>query len=119
MIPFFHSLQYLLFVVALKKNQATAEAINSEMDDASRHTTFFWSFWGFLLWSLLLGGLSFSILPTVLQNLAPTQSQVLGSTFWFFAFGIFINIHHYFIDNVIWRGDNEQVKTHLVQASQV
>jgi len=36
----------------------------------------------------------------------------------FFAFSLFINLHHYFIDNVIWRGDNDYLKTYLVQASQ-
>ena len=35
-----------------------------------------------------------------------------------FAFTIFLNLHHYFIDNAIWRGDNELLRKHLVQASQ-
>ena len=30
-----------------------------------------------------------------------------------FIFVMWINIHHYFIDNVIWRRDNEDVRKYL------
>lgn len=52
----------------------------------------YWVFWGIpVRWSLA---------PE--WNL---QRQVWGDWFWVAFFQAFINIHHYFIDNVIWRKD--------------
>lgn len=81
-----------------------------------------WKFWRFLTHMLLLGAVVFSIAPTALDILAsnkllPTplvyNSTVLGSSFYLFAFFVFVNIHHYFIDNVLWRRDNPHVREHL------
>lgn len=30
-----------------------------------------------------------------------------------FVFWIFINVHHYFLDNVIWRAENPETRQHL------
>jgi hypothetical protein len=38
---------------------------------------------------------------------------VLGSTLFLFTFWIFINIHHYFLDNVMWRRGNPEVSKYL------
>lgn len=81
-----------------------------------------WKFWRFITHMLLLGAVFFSIGPTALDilannNMLPTplvyNSTILGSSFYLFAFFVFINIHHYFIDNVLWRRDNPHVREHL------
>jgi hypothetical protein len=116
LIPFFHSLQYMLFIVTLKKNKAKAESMEFGHAPTQRWA-FVKSFWGFFAVAGVLGYLVFEYVPKYLDQSAP-GNPLVGPTLWFFAFNIFINLHHYFIDNVIWRGDNEILRKHLVQASQ-
>lgn len=117
LVPFFHSLQYLLFVTAFKKNQAREYAERSG-DPPQQRLTFLRKFWGFLLLACVLGTLAFEVIPRGLDRFWTMDPTVFGPTLWIFAFNIFINLHHYFIDNVIWRGDNEDLKKYVVQASQ-
>lgn len=117
MIPFFHSLQYMLFVVGMKKNQAMSES-SLAAGGPKQRALFMKKFWGFLVSATILGALAFEIVPRFLDKSIPLQSETFGPTYWMFAFTIFLNLHHYFIDNVIWRGDNELLRKHLVQASQ-
>lgn len=117
LIPFFHSLQYMLFVFALKRNESTAAADRAVSPQESRKI-FMKKFWGFLAVSAVLGALSFELIPKNLDTLWPIGTALMVPTAWYFGFNLFINLHHYFIDNVIWRGDNEMLKTYLVQASQ-
>jgi len=117
MIPFFHSLQYMLFVVGMKKNQAESESAQVASGPRQR-ALFLRKFWGFLVLATILGALSFELIPRALDRLTPLNPEVFGPTYWMFACAIFLNLHHYFIDNVIWRGDNEFLRKHLVQASQ-
>lgn len=117
LVPFFHSLQYMLFVTAFKKNQAREHAERFH-DGEKQRLVFLRKFWGFLILSAILGGLAFEAIPRGLDRFFAIDTAILGPTIWLFAFNIFINLHHYFIDNVIWRGDNEDLKKYLVQASQ-
>ena len=116
LIPFFHSMQYMLFVTTLKKNSALSKA-NKASDEVNKRASFVTSFWGFFAVAIVLGVLSFKYVPEFLDQKVPFESLIFGPTMWIFSIGIFINLHHYFIDNVIWRGDNEALKTHLVGAS--
>lgn len=194
LIPFFHSLQYLLFVAAYKKNQAAASAMGAEYGNQqagiklmattvltvlfglfpmlvlvyyvmsrfeSVLTTMvgalaqpqvtvelvqgmvlllvvgiFW--WGltmlhrrafsvpyvvqFFVQIIFLGVLLFHLIPSSFDALAlrdflpgvlSYQPEVFGWTLYLFFFTIFINIHHYFVDNVIWRKDNPKVRAYL------
>ncbi len=117
MIPFFHSLQYMLFVVGMKKNQAASEAALANSGPVQR-AVFLRKFWGFLLLAAVLGAIAFEGMPRLLDNFAPLSPEVFGFTYWMFVFSLFLNLHHYFIDNVIWRGDNENLRQHLVLAAQ-
>jgi hypothetical protein len=116
MIPFFHSLQYILFVSAFKKNQVNAE-VQPLKDPVNQRWTYLKKYWGFWVSAFILGVFAFDTIPKSLDAHFP-MAALFGPTAWLFVFGIFINIHHYFIDNVIWRGDNPYLKQHLILASQ-
>ena len=51
--------------------------------------------------------------PLLLEALVTCNKEVLGSALFIFTFWIFINIHHYFLDNVMWRRGNTDVSKHL------
>jgi hypothetical protein len=59
---------------------------------------------------VLLGFLGFYGLPFALANLVPYNKAVLGPSLFMFACYIFINVHHYFLDNVMWRRGNPDMK---------
>ena len=40
----------------------------------------------------------------------PDARGGLGATPYLAAIGTFVNIHHYFMDNVIWRRDNAETR---------
>ncbi len=115
-IPLFHSLQYLLFMGTLKRNQALAESVKAA-DPEKQRILFFKKFWGFFGLAIILGALTMDLIPKFLDQKMPITGEGLGPMVWFLSFNVFINIHHYFIDNVIWRGDNPFLKEHLFQAS--
>jgi hypothetical protein len=117
LIPFFHSLQYMLFVFALKRNQAAKAGENTSNPPLQRQI-FMRKFFGFLALATVLGALAMYFIPQGLDSWAPIGAQLQCATLWFFAINLFINLHHYFIDNVIWRGDNEELQVNLIRASQ-
>ena len=43
----------------------------------------------------------------------PYDHQLFGPELAMFCLMIFINIHHYFIDNVLWRRDNQALRQYL------
>jgi magnesium-transporting ATPase (P-type) len=80
-------------------------------------------FAAFFLTAVVLGAVLFGLAPSALDILnangfLPTglsyDSAVFGTTLYLFFFTVFVNIHHYFIDNVIWKRDNPFVRRHLV-----
>ena len=112
MIPALHSLQYLYFVWLLSKNQARA---------AEQPPFFGPSVWQRLLLlagsALALGWLLFHAGPELLDaarfsahRRAHETLGDLGPTPYFAAFFVFVNVHHYFMDNVIWRRENPDMR---------
>ncbi|MDT4838263.1 hypothetical protein FQZ97_720160 [compost metagenome] len=100
MIPFFHSLQYLLFSGAYTRDKVEASGSGSR---------------GYLIWwggAFVLAALVFEVIPTAIDD-AGLHSGEITPKLALVAFLLFINIHHYFIDNVLWRGDNPQVRQAL------
>lgn len=114
-IPLFHSLQYLAFVYTLKRNQVAAE-VRGIADTRERRKEWINRFGGFFANALVLGLLAFELIPSWLdkQGFLPPG---LGTSPFLASFLLFINIHHYFIDNVIWRSDNPTVKEYLFHPS--
>ncbi len=117
LIPFFHSLQYLVFVWVLKRNEVGHRAAAFEGREA--RATWMRSFLGYGLFVLVLAAFSLEFIPGLLDRSNIFAAGVMGSAPFFVGFSLFINIHHYFIDNVIWRSDNPTVKNYLMGAPAV
>ena len=112
-VPAFHSLQYLLFVWRYEVNKAHADVAASGVVAAGEKRPVMMRVARFVLVGMVLGFIGFMALPTVLEaSFAPNQS-LWGPTVFLFILIAFINLHHYFIDNVIWRRDNEDVRRFL------
>ena len=95
-IPTFHSLQYLAVVWRYQ--------LNRRVDKPEQSFSFF------VLAGVLLGFLGFTALPWVMANMLPYDKTLLGPTLFLFACYVFINVHHYFLDNVMWRRENPEMK---------
>jgi hypothetical protein len=103
-IPFFHSLQYLTVVSKYKVNEARARQ---------------WSgarLAGFVFTGAVLGGLGFWMLPGLVDYARTGQMPGQGVALTVACAWIFINVHHYLIDNVLWRQGNPKVKQFLFDA---
>jgi hypothetical protein len=109
-VPAFHSLQYLVVVWRYEANAAKAPQANGAASGSSGAWVRFSSF---VAIGFVLGYLGFWGLPEQLNSLVPYQKEVLGPSLFLFLFWIFINVHHYFIDNVIWRGENPDTRRYL------
>lgn len=114
MIPFFHSLQYLLFVITLKRNQFRAEAFSAGLAPAEARARFLTRCAGYAALLFVTGMLCFDWGPNLLDSYYGYNEAVFGSQIFMFLSLTFINIHHYFIDNVIWKRDNPALKQHLL-----
>ena len=111
MIPFFHSLQYLLFAFAYVKNRFHSTSSNS--DPVDHRKSLVWGVGIYILGSLVLGAAFFEFIPKWLDQSVVYSQSIFGTQFFVFTFLIFINIHHYFIDFAIWRRGNENVRKYL------
>ena len=105
MIPFFHSLQYLVIAFAYTKNrfQASKRFKKPILSGAMPYISA----------SFITGGLFFYFIPSWLDKNIIYNAETFGPQLFLFSFHIFLNIHHYFIDFAIWRRDNENVRKHL------
>lgn len=113
LIPFFHSLQYFVFVWSYKKNEVTAKAAVFDNDVEKRK---YWvkNFVGYLLFTAFLGAMAFEFVPKYLDSeLLMFRATGMGQSPVLVVFLLFINIHHYFIDSAMWRSDNEEMRKYL------
>lgn len=111
-IPALHSVQYLYMVWLMRRNEAREREGDPwfEPPAATRLATLAAS-------SLALGVLLFHLGPTLLDDARGTAQGSLGPTPYFAAIFAFVNIHHYFMDAVIWRRDNPLTRYLLVSDS--
>jgi len=100
-IPLLHALQYMTIVFKMKHNELLDTQISGK------------SFVTFIILGFVIGALIFDNIPGALDNMIHYNNEIYGSTWFLFMFWVFINIHHYFIDNVIWRKENHEVKKYL------
>lgn len=101
LIPFMHSIQYIAIVMRMKSNEVKQNHISLI------------AFLSFILFGIVIGALMFETIPTLLDKQIPYNKSIYGTALFMFMFWIFINIHHYFIDNVIWRREGGEVKKFL------
>jgi hypothetical protein len=111
-IPALHSIQYLYFVWLLTKNQALAAERPPFFGPPASHRLLFLA-----ASALALGWLLFHGSPAVFDGARLSAHRhaheplgALGPTPYFAAFFAFVNIHHYFMDNVIWRRENPETR---------
>jgi len=109
-IPALHSLQYLYFVALLRRNQARASL--HEFGPSPRRQLLLLA-----LAALALGWFQFHGVPDLLDAVRMTEHRrghhplgAFGPTPFLAACFAFVNIHHYFMDNVIWRRENPEMR---------
>jgi hypothetical protein len=111
LIPALHALQYFYFVWLMRKNEARAHEGPPSFGRPVAVRL------GVLALSALgLGFLLFRAAPTFFDDAfvarahgAPVH-EALGATPYFAAFFVVVNVHHYFMDHVIWRRENPETK---------
>ncbi len=116
--PAFHSLQYQYVVWRYQLNVERARDGSGFAPDAGGGSRFLPSlsslrFALFNVIGLVLGYAGFWAIPKYLNGAVAYDRAIFGDTMFLFIFWIFINVHHYFLDNVIWRAENPETKQHL------
>jgi len=99
--PFFHSLQYLAFVY--KMEDTRLRGLN--------HPEIRGTILAFGI--VLAGWLAFEFVPNEVDTVLGTFNA-WQMFFFFTAAMLFINIHHYFIDNVLWRFKDPEIQKYLL-----
>ncbi len=116
-VPFFHSLQYMAVVW---RYQLSVEA--DRRDSRNRAG---WRKWvrtapfglaRFAVVAGILGAAGFWWAPLAADALSDYDRAAFGTAACLFVAWTFINTHHYFIDNVIWRRGNPEMARHLFRA---
>jgi hypothetical protein len=108
MTPALHSIQYLYFVWLLKRNEGLAREGPPHFELSAKARVGIAA-----VGALALGFVLFHFLPQVLDGaLVPRRERftALGATPYFAAIYAFVNIHHYFMDWVIWRRENPSTR---------
>ena len=108
-VPFFHSLQYMAVVWRYKINEQSSNAVIVDRRQLVK----------FAMGGLVLGALGFWLLPGLLDywrtGSVPRYGE--GVALAIACMWLFINVHHYFIDSVLWRQGNPKVSQYLFNAA--
>jgi hypothetical protein len=118
LIPAMHALQYLAIVWRYQINLESTKLDATARPDWVRLGRFVPSkaklrFAGFVALGITLGYCGFCLIPTELSAAVPYDHEHFGDSIFVFVFYILINIHHYFIDNAMWRKENPHTLQHL------
>ena len=105
LVPFFHSLQYLCFV-------RRSEVANWDNQQMNSRPDYYIRFACYTLFIIVIGWLTFEMIPSLMDH-NRSAARVEGIAFFYVCLTVFINIHHYFIDNVLWRFRDSQVAQRL------
>ncbi len=109
-VPALHSLQYLYFVWLMRQNEATEREQEPYFETSARTRMAILA-----LSALGLGFFLFDAAPSVLDELfqpmgGRAPEDPLGPTPYFAALYTFVNLHHFFMDSVIWRRENPETR---------
>lgn len=117
LVPLFHSLQYIPFAIALRKNRFDMDY--GHLSGRARREKYLSHFVLYVLSSIPLGALGFYALPKIFDSYDNLANKGFGPTGYMFCFVVFINIHHYFIDHIIWKRSNPDLGKYLIAPAQV
>lgn len=105
MVPFFHSLQYLPFAFRIE-NEKIAKNRWYPFQASAR-----------ILLIVFMGLLAFELIPSILDK--KMETDIYQAAYFFLsAFAVFLNIHHFFIDSVVWKLQDDEVKNSLLYVSE-
>jgi len=111
LIPALHSIQYLYVVWLLKRNEAReAEGPPHFGRPTALRLGILAASAVFLGWILFRGGPALLDGALVMTSGRGEAPSALGATPYFAAIFVFVNIHHYFMDYVIWRRENPDTR---------
>jgi len=71
----------------------------------------------FFIFGVVISFCGFWIIPTAMDLFVAYDRAIFGSQMFLFMFAIFINVHHYFLDNVMWRRGNPDVAKNLFRTN--
>ena len=108
-VPVFHSLQYLAVVYRYQLNRSAVEDGPPVLGIPRPR----FMVAKFAVAGIVLGFIAFWAMPVVLDAALAYREEIFGPTVFMFMFFTFINVHHYFLDNVMWRKENPDIKEHL------
>ena len=121
-VPMFHSLQYLVVVWRYQLNFESSGHRRRAVEGTDPRDAWKWTarlrtvparFARFVLVGGLLGFAGFWFAPLFVDALSAYDQAIFGTTLFLFIGWTFINIHHYFIDAVMWRRENVETRRHL------
>ena len=111
LIPALHSVQYLYFVWLMKRNEAReAEGPPTFGRPVAVRLGFLAVSAIALAWLLFHGAPGYFDGILVSPSRARDLDDPLGATPFFATFFVVVNLHHYFMDTVIWRRDNPEMR---------
>ncbi|MCK9193665.1 MAG: hypothetical protein M0P19_07310 [Nevskia sp.] len=116
--PALHSLQYMVVVWRYELNVQTERVHLDEggnPDETPTAAPFSLGLRMALFYGIAvgLGYFGFWYFPETLGRWLPGTLQAFGGGVFLFCAWIFINVHHYFMDNVIWRKGNPETGKYL------
>lgn len=117
-VPALHSIQYLVVVWRFQTNYEKAQLASTDYKAGSLARRMFGSnhvghLAVFALSGIVVGFIGFWGLPVLLSAAIPYDRAIFGGTLFLFVGWIFINVHHYFLDTVMWRRENPDTKRFL------
>ncbi len=96
-VPFFHSLQYLPFAYRIERSK----------QKPSKYLALSITLKIFVL--LVIGFLMFELIPYSMDQ-SLNKNLMISPNFFLISFVVFINVHHFFIDNCVWRFNQKEVR---------
>lgn len=115
-VPLFHSLQYMAVVWRYqlnKEHSANAEEERTRLLGLFALPAAQVAMIRFVWFGILLGALWFWAIPTALDVSISYREDLYGKAMFLAMILVFINIHHYFLDNVMWRRENPDMREYL------
>lgn len=101
LIPMFHSLQYLLITAAVKKNQILTHTVKKFQ---------ILEIVTYCMVVFIFAYLAFHFIPESLDNSTMYNVNMFGYTAILGMFLLFINLHHYAMDALLWRKGSRLTK---------